>query len=292
MPEKKWKIQELLSVAADYLRQKEIENPRLTAEVLLGHSLKLTRIDLYLNFDKPLTKEEVSDFRALVQRRIGHEPLQYITEKQEFWSLDFEVNRKVLVPRPETEVLLEQGIALSKTIAVSPERSLRILDMCTGSGIVAIVAAKEIANARIWATDISKDALNVARRNANTHNVLEQITFLQGDLWAPLDDLRFDLVLANPPYVSCEEYPDLAPEVRDYEPRIALDGKDEGLYCIKEIIASAPDYLDSGGWLLIEMSPAQTGSVMTMMDQMKAYTGIRRVKDYSRSYRVVMAQKA
>ena len=292
MPEKKWKIKDLLSVAADYLRQKEIENPRLTAEVLLAHGLKLERIGLYLNFDKPLTKKEVSDFRALIQRRIGHEPLQYITGKQEFWSLDFEVNSKVLVPRPETEVLLEHAIALAKTIPVSSGESLRVLDMCTGSGIVSVVAAREIEDARVWATDISEDALKVARRNADAHKVSGKIEFLQGDLWAPITNLRFDLILSNPPYVSTSEYPDLPPEVRDHEPKIALDGKEEGLHCIKEIIKSAPDFMDSGGWLMIEMSPGQTGTVMTMMDEMNAYTGIKRVKDYSRLYRVVMAQKS
>ena len=292
MPEKKWKIKDLLSVAADYLRQKQIENPRLTAEVLLAHGLKLERIGLYLNFDKPLTKEEVSDFRALIQRRIGHEPLQYITGKQEFWSLDFEVNSKVLVPRPETEVLLEQAIALAKTIPVSSGQSLRVLDMCTGSGIVSVVVAREVEDARIWATDISEDALKVARRNAGVHKVSGKIEFLQGDLWAPITNLHFDLILSNPPYVSTSEYPDLPPEVRDHEPKIALDGKEDGLHCIKEIIKYAPDFMDSGGWLMIEMSPGQTGTVMTMMDEMNAYTGIKRVKDYSRLYRVVMAQKS
>ena len=291
MPKRNWKIKDLLSVAADYLRQKEIENPRLTAEVLLGHSLKLERIGLYLNFDKPLTKGEVSDFRQFIQRRVAHEPLQYITGKQEFWSLDFEVNRKVLVPRPETEVLLEQAIALAGTIAVPPGQFLRILDMCAGSGVVSVVAAKEIDDARVWATDISKDALEVAKRNAVSHNVAEHITFLQGDLWAPLKDLRFDLVLVNPPYVSTSEYPDLPPEVRDHEPKIALDGKEEGLYYIQEIITSAPDFIDSGGWLMMEMAPMQTGKVMARMERMNAYTGIKRVKDYSRSYRVVVAQK-
>ena len=291
MPEKNWNIKDLLSVAADYLRQKKIENPRLTAEVLLGHSLKLERIGLYLNFDKPLTHGEVSDFRKLIQRRIGHEPLQYITGQQEFWSLDFEVNRNVLVPRPETEVLLEQAIGLAKTVPVSSERPLRTLDLCTGSGVISVVAAREMDDVHVWATDISQDALEVAKRNAEAHKVSDKITFLQGDLWGPLQNLRFDLILSNPPYVSTSEYPDLPPEVRDHEPKIALDGREEGLHCIKEIIKFAPGFIDSGGWLMIEMAPVQTGTVMTMMDRMNAYTGIKRVKDYSRSYRVVVAQK-
>lgn len=291
MSGKNWKIKDLLSVATDYLQQKDIENPRLTSEVLLAHALKFERIGLYLDFDKPLTKKEVSDFRALIQRRIKHEPLQYITGKQEFWSLDFEVNRNVLVPRPETEVLLEQAIAQAKAIPVLSGHFHRVLDMCTGSGIIAVVAAKEMVDASIWATDISEDALAVARRNADTHKVSEKIEFLQGDLWAPIKDLRFDLILSNPPYVSSSEYPDLPPEVRNYEPEIALNGRDEGLYTIKEIIKSAPQFMNSGGWLMIEMSPEQTGTVMAMMDQMKAYAGIKRVKDYSRLYRVVVAQK-
>ncbi len=291
MSGKNWKIKGLLSVATDYLRQKGIDNPRLTSEVLLAHALQFERIGLYLDLDKPLTKKEVSDFRALIQRRIKHEPLQYITGKQEFWSLDFEVNGNVLVPRPETEVLLEQAIAQTKEAPVFSGHFHRVLDMCTGSGIIAVVAAKEMVDARVWATDISEDALAVARRNADAHKVSEKIDFLQGDLWAPVKNMRFDLVLSNPPYVSSSEYPDLPPEVRDYEPKIALDGKDEGLYTIKEIIKSAPHFMNSGGWLMIEMSPEQTGKVMGMMDQMKAYTSIKRVKDYSHSYRVVVAQK-
>ena len=123
-------------------------------------------------------------------------------------------------------------------------------------------------------------------------SVSEKITFLQGDLWAPLQTCHFDLILSNPPYVSTSEYPALPPEVRDHEPRIALDGQEEGLHFIKEIIKYAPDYIDSGGWLMIEMAPMQTGAVMTMMDRMNAYTGIKRIKDYSRSYRVVVARKA
>lgn len=292
MSGKNWKIKDLLLVAADYLRRKGIENPRLTSEVLLAHALQFERIGLYLDFDKPLTKKEVSDFRVLIQRRIKHEPLQYITGKQEFWSLDFEVNGKVLIPRPETEVLLEQAIAQAKAAPGLSGHFHRVLDMCTGSGIIAVVAAREMADARVWATDISEDALAVAIRNAEAHKVSEKIEFLQSDLWVSLGNLRFDLILSNPPYVSSSEYPDLPPEVRDYEPKIALDGKDEGLHIIKDILKSAPHFLDTGGWLMMEMSPEQTGTVMTMMDQMKAYTSIKRVKDYSRSHRVVVAQKA
>ena len=292
MPPKTWQIRDLLKVSTDYLKSRGIENPRLNAEVLLAHQLRLERVSLYLNFDQPLTEKEVSSYRSLIKRRLSREPLQYITGTQEFWSMDFIVDRHVLIPRPETEIIVEQAIALAKTFEPTENRSLRILDLGTGCGAIAIALAKEIPGALIWATDISEEALRLARRNALKHGVLEKLNFRQGDLWAPLStqDLRFDIVVSNPPYISTVEYNDLSPEVRDYEPRLALDGREGGTYYLEKIIKGAHDFLNPGGWIILEMAPHQTQRALDIMDQTGDYDQEARIKDYSRCYRVVIAR--
>ncbi len=292
MPPKTWQIKDLLKVSTDYLKSKGIENPRLNAEVLLAHQLNLERIRLYLNFDKPLTGKELSGYRSLIKRRISLEPLQYITGTQEFWSLDFVVDRHVLIPRPETEIAVEQAIILAKTIAQDGNQSLQILDLGTGCGAISIALAKEIPEALICATDISEKALNLARSNALKHDVSDRLRFLQGDLWEPFlnDGCLFDIVVSNPPYVTSGEYNDLSPDIRDNEPRLALDGGEDGMYYIKKIIKGAHDFMNPGGWIILEMAPGQTQEALTIMDQTGDYEKMARIKDYSRSYRVVIAR--
>jgi len=288
-----WAIRDLLKVSSDYLEEKGIENPRLNAEVLLSHLLGLERVGLYLNFDRPLTQTELSAYRSLIKRRIDHEPLQYITGIQEFWSLNFEVDRRVLIPRSETEIVVEQAVRLLGGLN-ERARPPQLLDLCTGCGAIAVAIARELPRARLWATDVSDDALTVARKNALTHGVLERIAFWQGDLWGPFTDRpeRFDIIVSNPPYVSTEEYDALPPEVRDYEPRQALDGRDGGMYFLERIIQGARDFLDPGGWVILEMSPWQTSTALDIMSRTGAYRQMTRIKDYSRRHRVVMAQTA
>ena len=288
-----WKIKDLLKVSADYLKEKNIESPQLTAEVLLAHQLKLDRIDLYLNFDQPLSENEISGYRSLIKRRLRHEPLQYITGVQEFWSLDFMVGPQVLVPRPETELLVELAIKRINTLSKPAKHSPTILDLGTGCGTIAVSLAKEIQQAQIRATDISAGALKMARLNAEKHGVLEQIEFSQGDLWDPLNQgITFDVIVSNPPYIASEEYDDLPPEVRDYEPRQALDGLEGGMAYIERIINGGPPFMNPGGCLFIEMDPAQTEKALNLIDKIDAYDRTDRIKDYSHRYRVVMVQKA
>ncbi|HPQ29885.1 MAG TPA: peptide chain release factor N(5)-glutamine methyltransferase, partial [Desulfobacteraceae bacterium] len=242
-----WTIRELLKVTTDYLCKKNITSPRLNAEILLAHQLQIDRLRLYLNLDEPLTEKEISGYRALIRRRAERYPLQYLTGTQEFWSLDFTVNRNVLIPRPETEILVEQALGIFKKDSFNTDRPM-ILDLCTGSGVIAIVLAKELPQSRIWAADISSQAIEVANLNAERHNVSDRIQFRQGDLLSSVDELSFDMIVCNPPYVAIEEYPQLPKEVRDYEPRIALDGKKGGMFFIEKILQHAMDYLVSGGW--------------------------------------------
>jgi len=292
MPES-WTIKDLLRVSTDYLEEKQIDSPRLTAEVLLAFQLEMSRISLYLNLDQPLNESEVSGYRELIRRRIQREPLQYITGVQEFWSLDFEVDPRVLIPRPETELLVEQAMAIHETLSTQNATIDRILDLGTGSGALAITLAKEIPDARIWATDISGGAINLAARNAEKHEVSDRIEFIQGDLWQPLMDqgIAFDLVVSNPPYVSDEEYQDLSPEVHDYEPRISLCGHENGLYYVQEIIKGCKDVLSPGGWLLMEMSPGQTEKALELIRSVETLEKGTRIRDYSHRYRVVATQK-
>jgi len=288
-----WTIKSLLNVTADYLEKKGIESPRLTSEVLLAHQLGVDRVYLYINFDRPLNQMEISGYRALIKRRLGREPLQYITGVQEFWSLEFAVDKRVLIPRPETELLVETCLDLVRTGPGDRGRPPGILDLCTGSGILAICLAKEIPEARIWATDVSEDALDLARQNAKTHGVLERIEFRQGNLWEPMrgKNIMFDIILSNPPYVALEDYNGLPPEVRNHEPRRALDGDLEGMKYLKKIIAGSVDFLEPGGWVLMEMAPDQTAMALDLIEGIDDYGERSRIKDYSHRHRVVAARK-
>lgn len=288
-----WTIKDLLKVTTNYLREKQIENPRLTAEILLAHQLNVDRVTLYLNFDQPLTEREISDYRTLIRRRLRREPLQYITGVQEFWSLDFVVDSRVLIPRPESELLVELALDRVKATALLENHAPRLLDLGTGCGALAISLAKEIQHAQIWATDISAGALELAGLNAKKHGVAERIEFRQGDLWKPLvnQGITFDIILSNPPYIAPEAFDDLPPEVRDYEPRLALDGQEGGTYYIEKIIMGGLDYINPGGWIILEMAPDQTEKAVRLMEQIKGYNEKSRIKDYSHRYRVVCARK-
>ncbi len=294
MSRKRWTIQEILKVTTELLRQKGIDSSRLCSEVLLSHQLGKTRIQLYLEFDQPLSEHEIARYRSLIKRRLKREPLQYITGHQEFWSLDFLVSPAVLVPRPETEILVEQAIKLkdSDLLPDSTSGRPRILDLGTGCGAIAVSLAKEIKHAALWASDISSEALAVARENARRHGVSDRIKFCCGDLWQPFIRPRvaFDMIISNPPYIPAQTYHTLPPEVRAYEPRIALDGHENGMHFIERIIREGGTYLKPGGWLLIEMEPNQTDQALELIDATKSFCYRERLMDYAQRYRVVMAQ--
>ncbi len=283
-----------MQVASDYLKAQNIDSPRLTAEILLSHQLKLDRINLYLNFDKPLTQYEVSGFRSLVKRRIKREPVQYITGVQEFWSLKFRVDKRVLIPRSDSEILVEKAIEKAALFHKQTGLAPRILDLATGSGVLAISICREIPDAMLWATDISKEALDIARYNAKAHGVYDRIRFIGGDLWTPVEKMKgfFDIIVTNPPYIAEEEYQSLQPEVLYWEPVIALNGGRKGMVLIKKIIKYACRYMKQGGWLMIEMAPAQSLHATRLMEEHSSYTNISRIKDYTQQYRIVMCQRS
>ena len=288
----KWSIKELLRVTTAYLEKKEIENPRLCAEVLLAFQLETDRVNLYLDFGQPVSERDVSGYRCLIKRRLKREPVQYITGKQEFWSKEFLVGPKVLIPRPETEILVEQVVSLFRDGDRLVPPNANILDLGTGSGAIAIALAGELKEAAVWASDISKDSLDIAKLNADRHQVTNRVHFKYGDLFQPFAacSLGFDVIVSNPPYIAPEEYDSLPPEVRDYEPKQALFAQEGGLFFIEKIIRQAPDYLCPGGCLVIEMDPRQISRAFTIMDEAGRYMEKRRIRDYSHRDRVVAAK--
>jgi release factor glutamine methyltransferase len=293
MGKRTWTIHELLKVTTDYLKGKEIESPRLNAEILLAHQLGTSRIALYLEFDRPLIDEEIAGYRTLIRRRVKREPVQYITGVQEFWSMGFFVGPEALIPRPESELLVEQLLFLYRDQRIPGGSNPRFLELGTGCGAIAVALSREVDGASIRASDISEEALNLARVNAGRQGVEERIAFRAGDLLRPFEEegLLFDAIVSNPPYIATDAIPSLAPEVRDYEPRLALDGGKEGMAHIEKIIKGAPLCLEPGGWLLLEMDPEQTSKALALIEADPRYGERARVKDYSQRYRVVMARK-
>ncbi len=246
MIQKKWVIKEILHATAGLLKDKKIDSPRLCAEALLSHQLKKSRVELYLAFDRPLSSSEIAGFRSLVKRRLNREPLQYITGNQEFWSLKFLVSPAVLIPRQETELLVEEAIKIKGGKLLKNNHQPRILDLGTGSGAIAISLAKEIQSATMWASDISFEALAVARANAKHHGLEKRIRFCQGDLWQPFRNTLgyFDMIVSNPPYIPSKNFNSLPKEIQYYEPRIALEGYENGMHFIEKIIEKSKDYFN------------------------------------------------
>lgn len=242
---------EYLKLTTDFLAGKGIEGARLDAELLLAEVLGLTRTQLYTNFEQPLAAPEVARFRELVRRRSAREPVAYITGRREFWSLDFTVDRRVLVPRPETELLVEA--ALDALRARSVDAPL-VADIGTGSGAIAVAIAKEVPAARVVATDRSAAALEIAPANAARHGVDGRIEFRIGDGCAPLAGAGpFDVIASNPPYIRSGEMEGLAPEVKDWEPRWALESGGAGMDVTAPLVEAAFDLLAPGGSLFVEV---------------------------------------
>jgi release factor glutamine methyltransferase len=257
-PEEPWTIGRLLSWTVDYLGRHGAENPRLDAEVLLAEARGCRRIDLYAAYGEPAADEVRTAFRELVRRRAAGTPVAYLVGRREFYALEFEVTPDVLIPRPETELLVVALLDYVKQRAAGEEegRSIRIADVGTGSGVLAVCAAKCIRHVCVTAIDISAAALAVARRNAQRHGVEDRIEFVESDLFASLPAERaFDYIVSNPPYVSTAEMANLAPHVRNEEPHVALHAGERGTEVIERLIQQAAQRLTPGGAVLIEVSP-------------------------------------
>lgn len=283
-------ILEVIQRSADFLGKKGVSSPRLQVELLLAHLLKMPRMNLYLNFERPLNAQEVETLRELVRRRGQREPLQYIVGSVSFCGLELNVSRRVLVPRPETELLAERAWNFLAQLPAEPPA--RALDLGTGSGCLAIAMAARAPRSRVDATDLSEDALNVARQNATQCQVVERMEFHQGDGFAALkSDAQFDLIVSNPPYISTKEIQSLEPEVRDYEPQMALDGGADGMDFYRRIASEAGAFLRPEGRVMLELNDEGATSVTDIFEH-EGWKIEAIEADYTKRNRIFIAHKA
>lgn len=277
-------ILELVRLSTTYLADKGVESPRLDAEVLLAHVLGMDRLGLYVNFDRPLEPQEIDRYREAIWRRGRREPVAYIVEEKEFMGRPFFVSPAVLIPRPETELLVEA------VVARLPEQALSLLDVGTGSGAIAIMLAILLPQARVSACDVSVQALDVARQNAARLGVRERVDFVYSDMLNALPaDARFHCIVSNPPYIAEAELTTLAPEIR-YEPRMALAAGVDGLTAIRRLIEEAYDRLVDGGLLAMEIGATQANTVRSLAKE-RPYAPAEVAKDYAGRERLVFLQK-
>jgi release factor glutamine methyltransferase len=281
-----WTSLKVLTWTAARFSERGLASPRLDAEVLLAHVLGTTRVQLYTGFDKPLGDDELARYRELIKRRLGGEPVAYLVGEQEFWSMALHVDAHVLIPRPDSETLVEVGLRHAR--ARPP--GLKIADVCTGSGAVALALAKELPDAEVWASDVSPGALAVARRNAARHG-LERVHLVEGDLLAPLRAAApFDLIVANPPYLPAGDLATLAPEVQR-EPHLALVAGPTGLELADPLITGARDLLAPGGRLALEHGFDQ-GPVLRERFTRAGYAEVATTRDLAGHERVTSGLKS
>jgi release factor glutamine methyltransferase len=257
----RWTIRSLLTWVAQDFSTLGIASARLDAELLVAHALGVGRVQLYLDLDRPLSPEELAGVRALVVRRRKREPVAYIVGQREFYRRAFEVDPAVLIPRPDTETLIERALE-----RLPPESDARVLDLCTGSGAIAVTLAAERPGLRVTATDISAAALALAQKNALRHGVLSRIDFVQGDLFAALaEPALFELIVANPPYIAEADHAQLQPEIRLHEPAIALRSGADGLAHLRRLCAESSAWLTPGAAVLFEVGQSQAPAVLDLL---------------------------
>lgn len=284
----------LARIASDHMRERGIENARLEAELLLAAVLGVSRLDLYLQHDRPLSGAEVDRFRELVRRRLRREPLQYILGEAHFRELVLQVDPRVLIPRPETEILVGEVLAWARAREAAEggeAGGLSALDIGTGSGAIILSLAREGPFDRLVATDISPDSLAVASANAEGCGLASRVEFREGSLWAPLArGEHFDVVVSNPPYIAEAERAELQPEVRDWEPERALFAAGEGLAILAELVEGAPAHLEPGGLLALEIGAEQASAVASLIEATSLYGEPRIIQDLADRDRVVLAE--
>lgn len=285
-----WTVARLLEWTRDYFAKKGIEKPRLDAEVLLAHALGIERIHLYTGFDRTLDDKTLSEFRAMVKRRAEHCPVAYITGRKEFMSLAFEVTPDVLIPRPETEMLVEKAIEAARGMEAPV-----VADSGAGSGAIAVAVAVNVPKARVFATDASDAALKVAERNASLNGVEGRIKFLRGEMLEPLKAEgiagKIDLLLSNPPYVAESEWAGLPEDVRNFEPRVALVSEGDALKYYRVLAGGAAEMLAGGGYLMVEVGQNRAEGVRAIFAE-AGLGKVETVKDYAKIERVVSGRKA
>jgi release factor glutamine methyltransferase len=283
-----WTIKDIVAWMADDLRKKGVDSARLDAELVVAEALGIDRIQIIIQSDRWLSPKELDAIRALFRRRRTLEPVAYLRGAREFYGRPFKVDRRVLVPRPDTETLVEQALERLR----GRELYGRVADLCTGSGCVGVTLKLERPTISLDATDVSEGALAVARDNAQRLGAVWGCSFRHGDLFAPLRDAkgapihRYELVVANPPYIPHDEIATLQRDIRDHEPHLALDGGADGLDVVRRIVDEAPDFLVKGGALAMEIGAGQAADVAAMLEK-RGFSDVRRTKDYGGHERVV-----
>ncbi|MBU0599921.1 peptide chain release factor N(5)-glutamine methyltransferase [bacterium] len=289
---KEWSIIEALNWTTNYFKEKGIKSSRLEAEVLLSEVLGYSRLKIYLSYDQPLSKNELASYHQLVKRRSFYEPIAYIVGRKEFYGYDFKVTPKVLIPRPETELLVERII--EKLNSLDEKKCYQIVDIGTGSGSIAVTLAKNL-NSYIYAIDISEEILNIASENAQNLKVKEKICFLKGNLLDPLKELNLkeeiEVIVSNPPYIPSHEINNLSSEVKDYEPLDSLDGGKDGIDYHLFLIKESLTYLKKGGYLYLELGINQAEILKKICSQYKDWHNLKIIKDYAKIDRILEVQK-
>ena len=286
-----WTIGRLLNWTTEYLESKGSDEARLEAQLLLCHALDCQKIQLYTRFEETIDDQKRTKFRELVKQRASGIPVAYLLGTREFYSMEFAVTPDVLIPRPETEHLVIETLDRLKSRA--GEEGVRVLELGTGSGIIAVTVAKHAKQVTVLATDISDKALAVAAQNAEKHRVAERIEFAQGDLFAAVPDGEtFDILVSNPPYVAQAERSMMDPQVIAHEPHVALFAEEDGTAVLRQILEQGADYLKPGGWLLLEFSPMIAARVAKIAEATGHYQQISIGKDLAKHDRYLVAQKA
>jgi release factor glutamine methyltransferase len=288
-----WTVRRLLEWTSAFFARKQVDPPRLSAEMLLAHVLQVPRIRLYTDYERVLTEEALTSFRELVRRAAEHEPIEYLTGKAHFFNLEFCVTTDVLIPRPDTETLVEHVLQLARRTAGF--ETPRVLDLCTGSGCIAAAIAHHHKHATVVATDISAAALAVAQQNIQRLGLGDRVVLLQGDLFEALighvDQEPFDLIVSNPPYIASDKLPTLDRSVRDYEPKVALDAGPDAIAFHRRILAGAASRLRPGGRVFLEIAFDQGRAAYAMASQSADFSDVRILKDHAGNDRVLTATR-
>ena len=281
----KWTIIKILNWSQDFFKKYNIENPRLDAEILLSHVMNMQRFYLYVSHEQELNEKQLAAYKALIKQRVNNVPVAYLVGYKEFMATKFDVSSDVLIPRPETETLVDEVLTRLKKIS----GELKVADIGTGSGAIAVSIAKRIDNVIVDAVDISEKALKIAEQNANKNEVADKIKFYIGDLLEPLNEMKFNAIISNPPYIPTKVIDTLQPEVSKYEPRIALDGGADGLIFYRRLIEDSPKLLVDGGFLAAEIGYDQAEAVTELLEMSKQFKDIKVIKDLSENDRVIIA---
>lgn len=287
-------IRSILKWAISTLKKSDIEFPEINADTLLSHVLSCDRTWLYTNPDTVLDDTDIRKYQELIYKRSFHVPLQYITHKVEFMSLDFVVDERVLIPRPETEILVEAVLSKAQDDEFS-DKNIIIMEIGTGSGNIAVSLAKNLSNAEIYTNDISDDALTLAKTNVQSHDVADKVHLLHGDFFGVfynfVEKEQVDFIVSNPPYISESEWKGLEPEVKEHEPREALVGGEDGMHYYRQIIKEASDWLRPGGYLVLEIGETQTNAIKKLILNKEHYGKIEIIKDLQGKERVISARR-